>query len=127
MTDQEKYEAILKSRAALQSEVDSGGVLDEAPVEDSSGATDVMAARQAQDQAALNASKVQKQSELSEIGNATTTAGALGANPYVAGAGVVLSTVGKIDDGVRANEQAKIDAYNKKIMAQRQAVRNNFA
>lgn len=66
-------------------------------------------------------------SDIQKAGQLTTGAGAAGANPYVAGAGVVLQGVGMVDSAKRQNEQAKIDAYNKKIMAQRSAVRNLFA
>lgn len=65
--------------------------------------------------------------KLSAAGDATMAGGMIGGNPYVAGAGLALSTIGKIDDAKRAGEQAKIDAYNKKIMAKRSAIRNMFA
>jgi hypothetical protein len=64
--------------------------------------------------------------QLQQAGQAATAAGAAGANPYVAGAGVALQGIGMVDDAKRRNEQAKIDAYNQKIMAQRAAVRNIF-
>ena len=49
------------------------------------------------------------------------------ANPYVAGAGIALQGIGMVDDAKRQNEQAQIDAYNNKIMAQRSAIRNIFS
>lgn len=70
------------------------------------------------------------QSKTGGMGMAGDTAmagGMIGANPYVAGAGLALKTVGAVDDAVRNSNQSKIDAYNKKIMAQRSAIRNIFA
>ena len=64
--------------------------------------------------------------KLALVGETTTAAGAATGNPYVGAAGLVLSTVGKVDDAKRAQEQAKIDMYNKKIMGKRAAVRNLF-
>lgn len=65
--------------------------------------------------------------KLSAAGDTTAAAGMAGGNPYVAGAGLALKTVGMVDDAHRQGEQSKIDAYNKKIMAQRSAIRNFFA
>jgi len=84
---------------------------------------------QAADQAMLdkNAAEAQGGGELKKAGDLTTTAGAAGGNPYVAGAGLALQTVGMVDQAKRSQEQAKIDAYNRKIMAQRSATHNMFA
>lgn len=64
--------------------------------------------------------------QLSQAGGALTTAGSMSGNGAVAGAGLALQTVGMVDQAKRQQEQAKIDAYNRKIMAQRAAVRNFF-
>lgn len=64
---------------------------------------------------------------ISQVGSMATSGGMAAGNPYVAGAGIALQGIGMVDDAKRRQEQAKIDAYNKKIMAQRQAVRNIFA
>lgn len=64
---------------------------------------------------------------LDKAGAATTTAGMAGANPYVAGAGMAMQGIAAVDSAKRGQEQAKIDAYNKKIMAERSAIRNLFA
>lgn len=74
-----------------------------------------------------NQAGVQDAGMAQKAGQTTATAGAAGGNPYVAGAGLALQTVGAVDDAKRHSEQAKIDAYNKKIMAQRSAIRNFFA
>lgn len=66
-------------------------------------------------------------SGISEVGDMATAGGLASANPYVAGAGIALKGVGMVDSAVRQQEQAKIDAYNRKIMAQRSATRNIFA
>lgn len=127
MTPEEEYQ-LLMSRKALQSEVDSGGVVDESgEIPDSAGSQDVMKARQMEDAAAMQHGPDQKSGKLSAVGDTVTAGGAAGGNPYVAGAGLALKTVGMVDDAKRQSEQAKIDAYNKKIMAQRSAIRNIFA
>lgn len=64
---------------------------------------------------------------LAKAGELTTSAGAAGANPYVAGAGMAMQGIAAVDQAKRGQEQAKIDAYNKKIMAERSAIRNLFA
>lgn len=122
MTNSE-YEELMKSRAALRSEIDSGGI------EDLSGNLEdgVVESGQRSQQDFNVARNQPKNSGLSKVGEATTAAGAAGANPYVAGAGLALQTVGAVDDAKRQAEQAKIDAYNKKIMDQRSAIRNFFA
>lgn len=65
--------------------------------------------------------------QIEAAGDMTTSGGTVAGNPYVAGAGLGLKAVGMIDSAKRQQEQAKIDAYNKKIMAQRSAIRNMFA
>jgi hypothetical protein len=65
--------------------------------------------------------------KLEKAGQLTTAAGAASANPYVAGAGIAMQGIGMIDSGKRQDEQAKIDAYNRKVMAERAAIRNFFA
>lgn len=65
--------------------------------------------------------------QISQVGDATTSAGMMTGNPYVAAAGLAMKAVGSVDSAKRQQEQGKIDAYNKKIMAQRSAVRNLFA
>jgi hypothetical protein len=81
------------------------------------------------DQEALAAisSQAQQPSKVGQVGQMATAGGMASANPYVAGAGIALQGIGMVDEAKRRNEQAKIDAYNKKIMAQRAAVRNLFA
>lgn len=128
MTAQDReYEELMKSRALLKKEVDSGGIVDESgdPGE-GVGYDAVRQSRMAQDGAAT-APTPAKSSGISGAGDALTTGGAAAGNPYVAGAGLALKTVGMVDDAKRQQEQAKIDAYNKKIMAQRSAIRNFFA
>jgi hypothetical protein len=66
-------------------------------------------------------------SGISEVGDMATAGGMASANPYVAGAGIALKGIGMVDSAKRQQEQAKIDAYNRKIMAQRAATRNIFA
>lgn len=68
-----------------------------------------------------------KSGTLETAGDATMAGGMATANPYVAAAGLVMKTAGQVDSAKRNAEQAKIDAYNKKIMARRSAVRNIFA
>lgn len=122
MTNSE-YEELMKSRAALRSEIDSGGI------EDLSGNLEdgVVESGQRSQQDFNVARNQPKNSGISTAGDALMTGGTMGANPYVAGAGLALKTVGAVDDAKRQAEQAKIDAYNKKIMAQRSAIRNFFA
>lgn len=62
-----------------------------------------------------------------KAGGALATGGAAAANPYVAGAGLAMQGVAAVDSAKRQQEQAKIDAYNKQIMAERSAIRNLFA
>ncbi len=118
-----EYEQLQKSRMLLQAEMASGGV------EDLSGdpgeGVGEQAIRQARPEMPPTAPA--QPSGLEKAGAATTTAGMAGGNPYVAGAGLALQTLGQVDSAKRAQEQAKIKAYNDKIMAQRQAVRNMFA
>ena len=125
-SDNAAYNEYLKKRIAdMETE---GSVMDESgDIPESAGSSDVMKTRQMQDQAALESQKQQGGGELEKGGAALTTAGAVGGNPYVAGAGLALQTVGAVDSAHRAGEQSKIDAYNKKIMAQRSAIRNIFA
>lgn len=90
---------------------------------------DLMQKRQAQmqrEQQMLQAQARPDQSNLTKTGELTAAGGAAALNPYVAGAGLVLQGAGMVDDAKRKNEQAKIDAYNNKIMAQRSAIRNMF-
>ena len=79
---------------------------------------------QAQSQATTS-----QNSGVGQAGSALTT-GALAApspaSPYIAGAGLTLQAIGMVDNAKRKNEQAKIDAYNNKIMAQRASIRNMF-
>lgn len=94
-----------------------------------------MAGRNYQASAQQDLSKLQQQAaasdqitgKLSAAGDVATAGGSAAGNPFVAGAGLALETVGRVDDAKRQQEQAKIDAYNKKIMAQRSAIRNFFA
>ena len=93
---------------------------------------DLMKQRQLQmqkEQQALQANSAQAEqpSSIGNAGSALTTTGAMTANPYVAGAGLTLQAIGMVDSAKRKSEQAKIDAYNNKIMAQRSAVRNMFS
>lgn len=85
--------------------------------------------KQMADQQALaaNSQVAQQGSGISEVGDMATAGGMASANPYVTGAGIVLKGVGMVDNAKRQQEQAKIDAYNRKIMAQRAATRNIFA
>ncbi len=113
MTNSE-YEELMRSRAALRSEIDSGGI------EDLSGNIEDGVVESGQiSQQDFNVAR--KQPKNSGIPTAEE------ANPYVAGASLALKTVGAVDDAKRQAEQAKIDAYNKKIMAQRSAIKNFFA
>lgn len=131
-TTDTRYDEYL-SRKALQASMADGGITDESVddlsggMEESAGADEVMKARQAQDQAALAGNRAQGGGELEKVGGATMAAGAIGGNPAVAGAGLALQTIGAVDSAHRASEQSKIDNYNKKIMAQRSAIRNIFA
>lgn len=127
MTPEEEYAQLMKSRAALQSELDSGGIVDESgEMPESAGATDVMKANAEQQQLAALQGQ-QKSGALEKAGALTTGAGVVGGNPVVGGVGLGLSALGAVDSAVRASNQSKIDAYNKKIMAQRSAARNFFA
>ena len=88
-----------------------------------------MRAKQKAEADALNAMSAQNMAQgggVKKTGDLLTAGGAAGMNPYVAGAGLTLSAIGMVDDAKRRNEQAQIDAHNKKIMAQRQAIRNIF-
>lgn len=116
-----EYEQLLASRAALQKEKDQFGLQDES--QDTTETPSAVANMKA------NPTQVppEQGGELSKAGDATTMAGASAGNPYVAGAGLALKTVGAVDDAHRQAEQAKIQAYNNKIMAQRSAIRNIFA
>lgn len=93
---------------------------------------DLMQKRQAQMQREQQMLQAQSQdttsqnSGVGQAGSALTTGGMAAANPYVAGAGLTLQAIGMVDNAKRKNEQAKIDAYNNKIMAQRAAIRNMF-
>lgn len=81
------------------------------------------------DQEALAAvsGQAQQPSGVAQAGQMTTAGGMAAANPYVAGAGIALQGIGMVDNAKRQQEQAKIDAYNRKIMAQRASVRNLFS
>ena len=127
MTEQDKeYEQLLKSRALLRNEIESGGVEDLS--EDQGEGVGYDNLRQNSMAAGAPAQQPsQAQGKLSAAGDVVTGGGAAGGNPYVAGAGLALKTVGMVDDAKRQAEQQKIDAYNKKIMAQRAAIRNFFA
>jgi len=85
--------------------------------------------KQMADQQALatNSQVAQQGSGISEVGDMATAGGMAAGNPYVAGAGIALKGIGMVDNAKRQQEQAKIDAYNRKIMAQRAATRNIFA
>lgn len=88
-----------------------------------------MKQRQAAEAQALQAASAQNMSQgggVGQAGGALTAGGMATANPYVAGAGLTLSAIGMVDDAKRRDEQAQIDAHNKKIMAQRSAIRNVF-
>lgn len=65
--------------------------------------------------------------DMEKAGGLTMGAGAVSGNPVIGGVGLGLTAIGMIDSAKRQQEQAKIDAYNKKIMAQRSAIRNMFA
>lgn len=125
MTDQE-YAELMKSRAALKSEIDSGGIVDEAGEPEEGVGYDALREKSLA-QGAPEKAPDQKSGKISAAGDATLGAGMASGNPYVAAAGLALKTGGMVDDSVRQSEQAKIDAYNKKIMAQRSAIRNMFA
>jgi hypothetical protein len=84
-------------------------------------------AKALQDPTMASQAQTNQASSLSNIGGAATTAGMASANPYLAGAGLTLQAIGMVDNAKRQQEQAKIDAYNKKIMAMRSASRNLFA
>lgn len=89
---------------------------------------DMAAKRQAEQKAlAEQSAESQEGSAAGKAGSTLTGAGAAMGNPYVAGAGIALQGFGMVDDAKRQNEQAQIDAYNNKIMAQRAAIRNIFA
>lgn len=128
-----EYEQLMASRAALRKELESGGVEDltlgtpEGVGEDEISKARYMGRDPAAAQLEANAAANANSATLEKSGDAATTAGMAGGNPYVAGAGLALKTVGQVDSAKRGAEQAKIDAYNKKIMAQRSAVRNIFA
>lgn len=129
---QKEYLDLMNSRAALEESMADGSVTDESgEIPDSAGSQDVMKTRQMQDQMALEENKntagAKNAGAASQAGGAMMAGGAMAGNPYVAGAGLALQTVGAVDNAVRSSEQAKIDAYNKKIMAQRSAIRNFFA
>ena len=128
MSDQTKqYEEMMKLRAQLRGEADEGSLGEVgASTEDDIG---MDASREARLEQAQEAPQTQdnKSGKLSAAGDTVTAGGAAAGNPYVAGAGLALKTVGMVDDAHRQAEQSKIDAYNKKIMAQRSAIRNFFA
>lgn len=90
---------------------------------------EAMKQKQQADAAAMQAksAKAQQSSGITEAGQTATLGGAATANPFVAGAGIALQGIGMVDDAKRRDEQAQIDAYNNKIMAQRAAIRNIFA
>lgn len=123
-----EYEQTLAARAALQKAVESGAVEDlSGELEAGVGEDALRRQRLQQDGAALGAGGGQpQQGSVSQAGDLALTGGAASGNPYVIGGAAALKTVGMIDDAKRNSEQAKIDAYNKKIMAQRSAIRNFF-
>lgn len=112
MTEQERYMKLMEERASLMPEMED--IEEEAPAV----RPQPVAPQTAPDQTS---------GKLSAAGDTVAMGGAASGNPYVAGAGLALKTVGMVDDAKRQQEQAKIDAYNKKIMAQRSAIRNFFA
>lgn len=126
MTEAQMREIALK---AMQAEMASGAVTDESgDIPESAGEQDVMKVRQMQDQAAINASAgAQGSGELEKAGQLTTGAGAAAQNPAIAGVGLAMQGIGMVDSAKRNEEQAKITAYNNKIMAERSAIRNLFA
>ena len=65
-------------------------------------------------------------SKATQAGDALTAAGAAGANPYLAGAGLALKAFGMVDQAKRAQSQAQIDAKNARLTAMRAASRNIF-
>jgi hypothetical protein len=125
-SEDQEYQELMKSRALLRKEMDDGGVEDLS--EDNSEGVGYDAVRQARVAGgAPQAAPDNKSGKLSAAGDTVMAGGAMSGNPYVAGAGLALKTVGMVDDSQRQAEQAKIDSYNKKIMAQRSAIRNFFA
>jgi hypothetical protein len=117
LTQDEIYKQTLDSRAKLLAE-QNAGLQDLAPVEPGVGSAATGMPQPAQNQTG---------SQISQAGQMTTAGGMAAGNPYVAGAGIALQGLGMVDNAKRQQEQAKIDAYNQKIMAQRAAARNIFA
>lgn len=111
--EEQKYLDLMNSRSNLGEQSSPDMVDDEMPTPKPAP------------QAAAPAAAPKKDAGLDAAGDATMMAS--GGNPYVAGAGLALKTVGMVDDAKRQSEQAKINAYNQKIMAQRSAIRNFFA
>jgi hypothetical protein len=70
-------------------------------------------------------SSMGKPSKIDEVADTLTAAGAL--NPKLALAGLALKAFGMVDSVKRTQEQAQIDAKNRKLMAMRSANTNNFA
>lgn len=98
----------------------------EMPTGDSTSA-DNMKAAQEKDAAAQAANRETGTSKVGQAGDVTMAAGTASANPYVMAAGVALKGAGMISDATRASEQSGIDNYNKRIMAERSAIRPMFA
>lgn len=123
-----EYEQLLASRAALKKEMESGGIGEDLSEDSSEGVgEEAIASARGQANPEVQAPGQSKTGGVNMAGDALMTGGAMSGNHYVAGAGLALKTVGMVDDAVRQKEQAKIDAYNKQIMAQRSAIRNVFA
>ncbi len=114
----EEYQAML-SRQMVADEVSAGGIIDEAGTP---GPGVVPPGRMPP--ATLGRAQPAPPSDIKKVADTASVAGGL--NPYVAGAGVALQGVAMVDAAKRNQEQGQIDAYNKKIMAQRAAVRNMF-
>jgi hypothetical protein len=69
-------------------------------------------------------SSMGKPSQIDEVADTLTAAGAL--NPKLAAAGLALKAFGMVDSAKRAQEQASIDAKNKKIMELRSVANRNL-
>lgn len=125
MDEVDLYGNVIRKRAALGEQVSPDVVSQE-----ELAAAEKMQSAISQDQAQLDALSQQAQAP-SALENAAkmsgTAAMASGGNPYVMGAALGLQGLAAVDSAKRQEEQAKIDAYNKKIMAQRSAARNIFA
>lgn len=118
MTPEERYLQVMGQRTSMLTDAIEEG--------DDDFSLGLQEQKNAQLQGQQPSAGAKTSGQVSQLGGAMTTGGMMSGNPYVAGAGLALQTIGQVDDAQRQAEQAKIDAYNKKVMAQRASVRNFF-